>query len=260
MFPWLVWHHGDPGPPIWDIIQELGVERQRQVTQVLIGELRSALTAQINLQEEVQEGERKREVTLGLARPRTAGSTSACERERDSRPVVLIGFKRPGNRGVGYLAATLELAGYRVEVVDFEEPPGAILETVRRLDPVLVGFSLIFQFTAHPRFESLARRLRAVSIPLHDRGHFRVEEAVETLRLMPQLDTVAVFEGELTLLELVDALSLGRSWRAIGGIVHRGGIEVDTTVRAPCSPIWTSFRFRTARSTRGRFSGADPPS
>ena len=58
---------------------------------------------------------------------------SMSQNERDSaRTVVLIGFKRQGNLGLGYLAATLEVAGYRVEVIDFEEPPAAILDAVRR--------------------------------------------------------------------------------------------------------------------------------
>lgn len=155
---------------------------------------------------------------------------SALERERDSsRTVVLIGFKRQGNLGLGYLAATLEQFGYRVEVVDFEEPVQGVLEVIRRLDPVLVGFSLIFQFHVH-RFEALARYLRTNGIDCHFTigGHFPSLSPDETLALVPQLDTIVAFEGELTLLELVDALSVGRSWRSIDGIVYREGDQVLT--------------------------------
>jgi radical SAM superfamily enzyme YgiQ (UPF0313 family) len=162
----------------------------------------------------------------------TAGLAPARERERDcSRAVVLIGFKRQGNLGLGYLAATLERFGYRVEVVDFEEPPAAVLEAVRRLDPVLVGFSLIFQFHVR-RFEALARRLRAGGVDCHFTigGHFPSLSPEETLALVPQLDSVTVFEGELTLLELVDALSSGRPWQAIDGLVRREG---DAVVHNP---------------------------
>jgi hypothetical protein len=35
-FPWLVWHHGDPGPPIWDIIAELEGEQQRAAARIAI--------------------------------------------------------------------------------------------------------------------------------------------------------------------------------------------------------------------------------
>jgi radical SAM superfamily enzyme YgiQ (UPF0313 family) len=165
---------------------------------------------------------------MTVATSATAGLASARERDRDcSRAVVLIGFKQQGNLGLGYLAATLELVGYRVEVVDFEAPPAVVLEAVRRLDPVLVGFSLIFQFHIR-RFEALARYLRAGGVDCHFTigGHFPSLSPAETMRLMPQLDTVVVFEGELTLLELVDALSLGRSWHRIDGIVRRDGEAV----------------------------------
>ena len=54
---------------------------------------------------------------------------AACRGERDaSRSVVLVGFHRQGNLGLGYLAATLADRGYRVEVVDFEESPEHVLE------------------------------------------------------------------------------------------------------------------------------------
>src|SRR5579864_2237225 len=85
----------------------------------------------------------------------------AYARRRDwSRAVVLVGFKRQGNLGLGYLAATLEKCGYGVEVLDFEDPAETILATIQRVDPILCGFSLIFQFYVQ-RFEQLARYLRA---------------------------------------------------------------------------------------------------
>jgi radical SAM superfamily enzyme YgiQ (UPF0313 family) len=158
----------------------------------------------------------------------------ACARERDaSRSVVLVGFKNQGNLGLGYLAAALEAAGYHVEVVDFEDPPDRILETVRRLDPVVVGFSLIFQFYVQ-RFEQLARHLRAEGVDCHFTigGHFPSLSPAETLALVPQLDSVVRFEGELTLLELCDRIGLGRDWRDVEGIVHlRRGKLVQTPLR-----------------------------
>ena len=159
-----------------------------------------------------------------------AGLAPAKARKRDtSRTVVLVGFKRQGNLGLGYLAATLEEFGYRVEVVDFEAPASTVVEAVRRLDPVLVGFSLIFQFHVH-RFETLARRLRAGGVDCHFTigGHFPSLSPAETLRLVPQLDTVVTFEGELTLLELVDALSVGGSWKDIEGLVYSNRGELVT--------------------------------
>jgi radical SAM superfamily enzyme YgiQ (UPF0313 family) len=160
----------------------------------------------------------------------------AAARERDvSRSVVLVGFKRLGNLGLGYLAATLESQGYAVEVADFEDPPELILETVRAADPLLVGFSLIFQFYVD-RFERLAALLRAGGVSCHFTigGHFPSLSPRPTLELMPQLDSIVRFEGELTLLELVDVLSTGGDWRTVSGIVHRDG---DRVVENPDRPL-----------------------
>jgi anaerobic magnesium-protoporphyrin IX monomethyl ester cyclase len=160
---------------------------------------------------------------------------AAADRERDAtRSVVLIGFKRQGNLGLGYLAATLEAHGYGVEVIDVEEPAEVVLEAVRRLDPVAVGFSLIFQFYVH-RFEALARALREDGARCHFTigGHFPSLSSEETLDLVPQLDSVVRFEGELTLLELVDLLSLGREWRGTDGIAYRAKDGVAVTPMRP---------------------------
>src|SRR5579862_3587570 len=144
-------------------------------------------------------------------------------RPRDTaRSVVLIGFKRQGNLGLGYLASTLRARGYPVEILDFEDSFEEILASIRRAQPVLVGFSLIFQFYIF-RFEELMRRLRAHGTDAHFTmgGHFPSLSHEHTLELAPQLDSVVRFEGELTLLELVDRLSTGQDWRSIQGIAYR---------------------------------------
>ena len=57
------------------------------------------------------------------------GNTLA--RPRDTtRPVVLVGFKRQGNLGLGYLASTLRARGYPVEILDFEDPYEKIRDAV----------------------------------------------------------------------------------------------------------------------------------
>jgi radical SAM superfamily enzyme YgiQ (UPF0313 family) len=157
-------------------------------------------------------------------------------RPRDaSRNVVLIGFQKQGNLGLGYLAATLEEFDYHVEVVDFETPPAEVLETIRRLDPVVVGFSLIFQFYVH-RFEGLARFLRASGVTSHFTmgGHFPSLSPADTLTLVPQLDSVVRFEGELTLLELCDRIGLGRGWHDVEGIAF---LDRGDLVMTPMRPL-----------------------
>lgn len=190
----------------------------------------------------------------------TTGSplASAGARERDtSRAVVLIGFKRLGNLGLGYLAATLEAQGYEVEVADFEDPPEELLATVLRSEPVLVGFSLIFQFYID-RFEELARNLRLWGVDCHFTvgGHYPSLSPRQTFELMPQLDSIVRFEGELTLLELVDRLSLGRDWRDIDGIVHRDGQDTienaDRALMADLDQLPLPHRVVDTRTILGR--------
>ena len=170
--------------------------------------------------------------------PAAPSFAAARGRERDaSRSVVLIGFKEQGNLGLGYLAATLEEVGYHVEVLDFEAPDAETLATIRRLDPVVVGFSLIFQFYVH-RFEELTSYLRASGVRCHFTmgGHFPSLSPAETLQLVPQLDSVARFEGELTLLELCDRIGLGQDWRDVEGLAYLDRGELVLTPMRPLLP------------------------
>ena len=151
-------------------------------------------------------------------------------RGRDtSRPVMLVGFQNQGNLGLGYLASVLRASGYTVHIVDIEEEPEIIVRIAREVDPVLVGFSLIFQFFID-RYEQLLALLRSARVDSHFTmgGHFPSLSYQQTLELVPELDSVVRFEGETTLLELVDALSNGSEWRGVQGIAYRGkaGIEV----------------------------------
>jgi anaerobic magnesium-protoporphyrin IX monomethyl ester cyclase len=162
------------------------------------------------------------------------GSTTlprAAELEKDiGRPIVLIGFQRHSNLGIGYLASTLRQHGYRVEVYDFEADRQLILDAITQLDPIVVGFSLIFQsYVLH--FRSLMQYLRLNGVTCHFTmgGHFPSLSYERTLSLLPELDTVVRFEGEITLLELVDLLTAGRDWHNIAGIAYRSPAGVTAT-------------------------------
>jgi anaerobic magnesium-protoporphyrin IX monomethyl ester cyclase len=144
-----------------------------------------------------------------------------------SRPVMLVGFLAQANLGLGYLASVLREQGYRVDIVDFELNPERILEIARSLDPVLIGFSLIFQFYIE-RFRSLIVLLRKAGLTCHFTmgGHFPSLSYQHALELIPELDSVVRFEGEDTLLELVDAIGSGKGWRDIRGIAFRQNGEL----------------------------------
>jgi radical SAM superfamily enzyme YgiQ (UPF0313 family) len=143
---------------------------------------------------------------------------------------MLVGFQRHSNLGIGYLAANLQRWGYRVEVFDFEAERQQILDAAHALDPVLIGFSLIFQ-SYISWFGSLIRYLRDNRVPCHFTmgGHFPSLSYQHTLELIPELDSVVRFEGEDTLLELVDCLSTGRDWRGLTGLAYREGEAITAT-------------------------------
>ena len=148
---------------------------------------------------------------------------------------MLVGFQNQGNLGLGYLAAVLRQSGYDVQVVDIEEKPAEIVRIARELDPLLIGFSLIFQFFID-RYAALLDLLRTTGLDCHFTmgGHFPSLSYEQTLELVPDLDSVVRFEGEATLLELVDALAAGNDWREIHGLAYRddAGKVVVTRPRA----------------------------
>jgi radical SAM superfamily enzyme YgiQ (UPF0313 family) len=157
--------------------------------------------------------------------------SAAVARERDtSRPVMLIGFQHQGNLGLGYLAAVLRQNGYSVQVVDIEQEPEDILKLALEIKPILIGFSLIFQFFID-RYAVLVQAMRALGIDCHFTmgGHFPSLSYKETLELVPELDSVVRFEGEDTLVELVDAISTGADWRSVDGIAYCDNGEVIAT-------------------------------
>src|SRR5688572_28117869 len=152
-----------------------------------------------------------------------------------SRPVMLVGFQNQGNLGLVYLAAVLRRSGYAVQVVDIEQDPAEIVRIARELNPILIGFSLIFQFFID-RYAALLYLLRDNGLDCHFTmgGHFPSLSYEQTLELVSELDSVVRFEGEATLLELVDAIAAGKDWREIHGLAYRNenGEVIVTRPRA----------------------------
>ena len=148
----------------------------------------------------------------------------------DQRPVILVGFQNQGNLGLGYLAAVLRRRGYPVQVIDIEQDPEEILRIATEQNPILMGFSLIFQFFID-RYAALLYLLRQNGIDCHFTmgGHFPSLSYEQTLELVPELDSVVRFEGESTLVELVDAVTTGKEWREIHGIAYRNDHSVTLT-------------------------------
>jgi radical SAM superfamily enzyme YgiQ (UPF0313 family) len=143
--------------------------------------------------------------------------------------VILIGFQDHENLGIGYLASSMRKRGYSVSILDFKASFETTLATIRDAQPVLVGFSLIFQFYVR-RFAELVHFLRANGVTCHFTigGHFPSLSYEQTLKLIPELDSVVRFEGEATLAQLVEALDHGDDWRSLNGLAYRRGDEIVT--------------------------------
>src|SRR5437764_2746321 len=137
---------------------------------------------------------------------------SPADDQRDtSRPIMLVGFQHQGNLGLGYLTSVLRKYGYSVQVVDIEQSADEILATALELKPLLIGFSLIFQFLIE-RYAELLRGLRLSGIDCHFTlgGHFASLGYQQPLERVRELDGVVRFEGEMTLVVLCDELCSGR--------------------------------------------------
>jgi anaerobic magnesium-protoporphyrin IX monomethyl ester cyclase len=157
-------------------------------------------------------------VTVLEARRRESGVEQ--NRTLAARPdAVLIGYQDQGNLGMGYLAAVLQAHGRSVEMVEVRDGPERIGQRLLASPPLVVGFSLIFQFFL-PQFRRLAEHLRAIGVDSHFTigGHYPSLCHNEVLVNFPELDSVARFEGEMTLLELVERLSAGEDWRDVAGL------------------------------------------
>ncbi len=130
-----------------------------------------------------------------------------------------MGFQDQGNLGMGYLASTLEKFDHPVELIEFRDPADVTIERVLAADPVVVGFSLIFQFYL-PEYRTLIQRMRAAGVTAHFTmgGHYPSLCPEEVLELVPELDSVALYEGEYTLVELTAALRRGEDWTLVPGL------------------------------------------
>jgi len=153
---------------------------------------------------------------------------------QDAADVVLIGYQDQGNLGMGYLAAVLQQKGREVDMIDIRDSAESIAARLISRQPLVVGFSLIFQYFL-PQYRRLAAHLRSAGITSHFTigGHYPSLCHDEILRNFPELDSVVRYEGELTLPDLVERLSTGNDWRQTSGIAYLCDGEVVVTEPRP---------------------------
>ena len=157
---------------------------------------------------------------------------------------MLVGFQDQGNLGLGYLAAMLNEHGFSCETIDINRGPDDILKCVLAHDPLIIGFSLIFQYYL-PKFAALAEFLQSCGVDCHMTvgGHYPSLCYEQTLSQIPQFDSVVLFEGEHTLLELVQQLAQGEEWRNTPGIAYRQNGCVALNPLRPLEPVLDRLPF-----------------
>lgn len=135
------------------------------------------------------------------------------------RRVLLVGFEDQDNLGIRYLSGRLLQQGHHTRIVAFGNDPGPLLYLIRAEQPDVVGFSLIFQYMV-PQFAAVIRALREAGVQAHFTigGHYASFEPVELLTYIPELDSVVRFEGEETLMEIVEHIENPSRWRQVPGI------------------------------------------
>jgi radical SAM superfamily enzyme YgiQ (UPF0313 family) len=141
--------------------------------------------------------------------------------------VLLIGFQDQDNLGLRYLLSAVRSAGFSGAIATYTAEPTLICELVARVKPDIVGFSLIFQYMA-PEFGLAIAALRAAGCTAHITigGHYPSFDYAEVLQRIPGADSIVRFEGEATLVELIDRVTSRRDWRHIAGIAYRRGSEI----------------------------------
>lgn len=160
----------------------------------------------------------------------------------NSHEIALIGFMEQDNLGIGYIASALIDAGFTPNMFDFRLDPSELANHVRNLDPIAVGFSIIFQ-NSIDQFKELIGGLRNAGIHSHFSagGHYPSLRYQEVLESIPTLDSIVRFEGEITFVELVQALSHRKPWIEIAGLAYRDGQRIVATTLRPLEQDLDNF-------------------
>ena len=147
--------------------------------------------------------------------------------------IILIAFEEIEHLGMGYLSSILCESNYQVKIIDFRRDKTDILTEVLQCDPLLIGFSVIYDDHIY-NFKSLVEYLRNNGILCHFTagGHFASLRPANLFKIIPFLDSIVRFEGEHTLLDLVQHLHNGKDWKEVTGLSYKkDGTVVNNKLR-----------------------------
>jgi len=138
--------------------------------------------------------------------------------------------------GLGYLAAVLEKNEYKVEVIDCQASGLSYEEfkcELSKRQPTIVGTTASTRlYKSALEIIKIAKKVHPNCLTLVGGPHVTFWDE-NALQECPQLDVVVRKEGEKTLLEMVQRIEAGKSYRDAIGITYRKGKEI---VRNPDRP------------------------
>jgi radical SAM superfamily enzyme YgiQ (UPF0313 family) len=149
--------------------------------------------------------------------------------------VVLIGYENQENLGLRSLKAYLNSYNFTVIILPFLPGKEAeILTNVKKLNPKIIGYSFIFQYTLND-FGKLTSYLRNNGIKCHFTagGHFPSIEPQVTFEEIPELNSIVRFEGEETLYELFLNINHPDRWINIQGLAFKTDSQVIINTPRP---------------------------
>jgi len=155
---------------------------------------------------------------------------------------VIIGADHEENLGIGYIGAAAAQAGHAVTVVPFDRRQDAarIAQEIAARAPEVVGLSMQFQHRAVD-FMLIAELLRRQGFRGHITcgGHLPSLTWPQLLRDASAIDSVVLFEGEETVVDLLSAIDLERSLAEVTGLALRrdDGTPFQTALRPLCTAI-----------------------
>jgi anaerobic magnesium-protoporphyrin IX monomethyl ester cyclase len=127
--------------------------------------------------------------------------------------------------GLLYLAAAVEAHGHKADVLDLEaeySSPQEVADRLKASGADLVGFT-----ATTPVFfvvQAYARYLKKLGLPIVLGGPHLT--ALRGEALSPEFDFAIAHEGELTLVELMNALATGGDASQIAGLMYRDGERI----------------------------------
>lgn len=159
-------------------------------------------------------------------------------------PAVFVAYRDYDNLGIGYISSVLSEAGFSSTLVDFRKSNRQILNRIKAINPAIIGFSIIFHNQIN-LFRDLIFYLRKGGINCHFTagGHYASLRYQELFNLIPELDSIVRFEGEITFLELVKCIVNGWDWKEIDGIAFKKEGVIHSNKLRPLEKNLDNFPF-----------------